>query len=160
MYEVFDAIDGWPAAPQRVRPGRATAAGVGLIVFGSISLLIWGVLVGLSFAVASALSDPSDGGGLHPTARTFLVIALPVVFYAVQIVSGALVLRGAFAGLILGLVTSCLTVAASLAALFASIMVAGHLSVFLIPSVIYAGAYIWPVATLSHAETRRWCRRA
>jgi hypothetical protein len=160
VFEVYDAIDGWPPASSRVRPGRATTAGVGLIVLGSISVLVWLVLVGLSFAVASALADPSDGGaGLHPTARTYLIITVPVVFYAIQIASGALVLRGAFAGRVLGLVVSGLTVAASLAALVASITIAGHLSVLAVPSVVYAGAYIWSVAALSHAETRLWCRR-
>jgi hypothetical protein len=159
--EVFDAIDDWSPAPRRVRPARATTAGTGLIVLGSISLLVWLAFIGILFAVASALADPSDGsGGLHPTGRTYLVVVPPVVFYVVQIVSGVLVLRGAFSGRVLGLVVSCLTVAASLAALFASVVVADHLSALLVPSAVYAGAYLWSVVTLINPDTRRWCQRA
>ena len=157
---VYEHADG-PPAWRRVRPGKATTAGILLIVPSAIGLLLWSVLVLLALAAGRALADGGGSGGLHLEPRFYLVTVLPVSFWIAAIVVGVLVLRGTPWVRAPAVVMATLAALAGMAGAALVFGLVDGLSVqYLVIGLPYVAVNIRLVYLLKSAELGAWCGRA
>jgi hypothetical protein len=129
------------SALNRIRPKRATTAGVLLIVIGALGML-------LSLVILAGLGYLSDSGA-SVNSGYFVLFIVQIAMSAFQIASGIFALQGKSWARIAGIVICSITIAGN---------VINVLSGGTAPGLIGIALNGWVVATLSHPDVRAWCR--
>jgi hypothetical protein len=132
-----------PTQVDRPRPRKATTAGVMLIVFGALSLL-------LGLLLLSLLNSDKNNGNTVSSAF-YGAAYLQMVLSVAQIVSGVLVLQGRSWARVLAIVLCGLNLLGDLVSLFSGAGFQGILGVLV---------NIGLIRLLVNDEVVEWCRRA